>query len=60
VQNPGKMPQKVQKLYVLVSDSLMQVSFAGFLSLPALYVVACGVVSVLGPLLLVLIMRCVQ
>jgi hypothetical protein len=41
VQNPGKMPQKVQKLYVLVSDSLMQVSFAGFLSLPALYVVVC-------------------
>jgi len=42
VQNPGKMPQKVQKLYVLVSDSLMQVSFAGFLSLPALYVVVCS------------------
>jgi hypothetical protein len=41
VQNPGKMPQKVQKLYVLVSDSLMQVSFAGFLSLPALFVVVC-------------------
>jgi hypothetical protein len=36
------MPQKVQKLYVLVSDSLMQVSFAGFLSLPALYVVVCS------------------
>jgi hypothetical protein len=42
VQNPGKMPQKVQKLYVLVSDSLMQVSFAGFLSLPDLYVVVCS------------------
>jgi hypothetical protein len=28
-------------VYVLVSDSLMQVSFAGLLSLPALHVVVC-------------------